>query len=122
MDRLGILGEDRVGVVQNRGGPDGERADVVENVLDLYRLFGVDNRRLAILANQFRSAAYAAEEGDRRSPSEPLRLEPRLGVPVDRRVRVDVDVGDDLMGIAPGEGEMGDLANLDPVEQDVGAV
>ena len=122
MDRLGIVGEDLVGVVQNRGGPDRDGADAVQNILQLHRLFGVDDRRLAVRANQRRPDARGAEESDDPSPGQPLRLEPRLGVVVDRRVGAHVDVGDDLMRIAPGEGEMRDLADLDAVEQDVGAV
>ena len=55
MDRPGIVGDDLVRVVQNSGRPDGKGADVVENLLQLHRLFGVDDRPLAILANQGRA-------------------------------------------------------------------
>lgn len=56
---------------------------------------------LAVLADQGRAGRRPAKQSDRGGAGDSRGLEPRFGVPVDRGVRGDVDVGYDLVRVAP---------------------
>ena len=87
----------------------------LQDVLHLGR-FADDDRRLAVFRNQRRRVGRAAGQRDRRAAGQPLNLEARLGVLVDRHAPRHLDQHLDAARIVGDEVDLGDLADANAVE------